>query len=426
MGLFDIIAIPFGYLMKFCLWISPGHNYLIALIFFTVIIQVLLCLIFGIKQHKNMLKQASIAPMIAAIRKKYQGRNDQATTQKMQEETLALQQEHGYNPLAGCLPLLIQLPIIMALYNVIVAPLQYMLMLTKAEVATILNKFYEGGFLSDAATNKIITEKVTEFTEKNVANARVAQVEVINKITEWQAEGATENLKEFAYGISDKLTADTILPQYKVFGFDFSANPPMPNTWLQGDTLAKSWPLLLVPVLIVVTMILSQILSRKFTYQDPTMQQQQQGCSMKVMMYSMPLLSAWISLSLPAAVGVYWIYRSIASTLQQFILSLIMPMPKFTEEDYKKAEKDYAGTSKKTKKKQEGKTAAPQGKYAYNEDGTRKRSLHHIDDDDYDTAPAIDPSKKESEDDKLSPDVDPENAPVMKDDKGSTTYQKKQ
>ena len=68
--------------------------------------------------------------------------------------------------------------------------------------------------------------------------------------------------------------------------------------------------------------------------------QQQNGCSMKVMMYSMPLMSAWISFSLPAAVGVYWIYRSIASTLQQFILSLIMPMPKFTEEDYKKAEKD--------------------------------------------------------------------------------------
>ena len=423
MGFFDLIAKPFGYLMKFCLWLSPGHNYLVALIFFTLIIQVLLCLLFGIKQQKNMLKQANIAPMAAAIRKKYQGRDDQVTRQKMQEETMALYTKYGYSPLSGCLPMLIQLPVIMALYNVIVAPLQYMLMLTKTEVATILNKFLEGGLLSDAATNKIITEKVTEFAANNVANARMAQVEVINKINEWQASGAVEELNEFAYGISDKLTADTILPKYSVFGFDFSANPPMPDQWLKGETFVNYWPLLLVPVLIVVTMILSTTLSRKFTYQDPTMQQQQNGCSMKVMMYSMPLLLAYISLSLPAAVGVYWIYRSIAATLQQFILSLIMPMPKFTEEDYKNAEKELAGSSKKSKKKNEDGSTSKPGKYAYNEDGTRKRSLHHIDDeDDGAEAPVI---QAKAEDDTLAPDVDPANAPVMKDDKGSTTYKKK-
>ena len=56
---------PFGWLMKACLWLSPGNNYLIALIFFTLIIQILLCLIFGIKQHKNMLKQATTMPLDA-------------------------------------------------------------------------------------------------------------------------------------------------------------------------------------------------------------------------------------------------------------------------------------------------------------------------------------------------------------------------
>ena len=84
------IALPFGYLMKFCCWISPGHNYIVALIFFTIIIQVLLCLIFGIKQQKNMQKQARLAPKAAAIRKKYAGRNDNVTKQKMQQEIMAL------------------------------------------------------------------------------------------------------------------------------------------------------------------------------------------------------------------------------------------------------------------------------------------------------------------------------------------------
>ncbi len=414
-AIFDIIAKPFGWLMKFFLMISPGNNYLIALIYFTVVIQLLLCLLFGIKQHKNMLKQAKISPLAAAIRKKYQGRDDQATRQKMQEETTALYQEHGYNPLSGCLPMLVQLPIIMALYNVIVAPLQHMIMLSKEEVATILNKFHDAGLLSDAATKNIITEKVTEFTAKNAANARLAQTEVINLINKWRDSGATEKLQEFAYGVSDNLTAETILPKYRAFGLDFSANPPYPN----AENFKEMWPLLVVPVLIVATMIISQMLSKKFTFQDPTMQQQQNNCSMKVMMYSMPLLSAWISFSLPAAVGVYWIYRSVAATLQQFILSLIMPLPKFTEEDYKKAEKELAGKTKKNEKKKVGDVA-------YNADGTKKRSLHHIDDEEYSAAPALSPeaAKNAEAEEKMAPGVDPEDAPIMKEDRGST-YKKK-
>ena len=417
-AIFDLIAKPFGYLMKFCCWISPGHNYLIALIFFTIIIQVLLCLLFGIKQHKNMLKQASIAPMAAAIRKKYAGRDDQVTKQKLQEETMALYQEHGYSPLSGCLPMLVQLPIIMALYNVIVAPLQHILMLTKTEIADILNNFLNAGYLSDTA-KKVLTNGATEFTAKTVGNARVAQVEVINQINLWKAEGNTEALEDLVYSATDKIE-NAVIPSYSAFGIDFSATPPYPN----ADNFKDLWPLLIGPVLIVVTMIVSQMLSKKFTYQDPTMQQQQNGCSMKVMMYTMPLFSAWISFSLPAAVGVYWIYRSIAATLEKFILTRIMPIPKFTEEDFKKAEKELASSSSKKKDKKKV------GTVAYNADGTKKRSLHHIDDEEYESAPEISAVKaaesEDSESDKLAPDVDPADAPIMKDDKGNTHYKKKQ
>ena len=142
------IALPFGYLMKFCCWISPGHNYIIALIFFTVIIQVLLCLIFGIKQQKNMQKQASIAPKAAAIRKKYAGRNDKATQQKMQQETMELYSEHGYSPMGGCLPMLIQIPIIMALYYFVVYPMQYICLLGKEVIGNMVVAFRDAGFLS--------------------------------------------------------------------------------------------------------------------------------------------------------------------------------------------------------------------------------------------------------------------------------------
>lgn len=408
--IFDIISIPFGYLMRFCCWISPGNNYLIALIFFTIIIEVLLCLIFGIKQQKNMIKQASIAPLAAAIRKKYAGRDDQVTRQKMQQETMDLYQQNGYSPLSGCLPMFIQLPIIMALYNVIVAPLQNMFMLAGKEIDTLL---------TDLCVNH--TELLSQAARDQLTKgqSRLAQVETL-KLAE---QGKLAVLEGDAGAIADKLEGmSKFFPNYNAFGIDFSINP---QDALKAETIASLWPLLLVPVLIVATMILSQSLSKKFTYQDPTMEQQQNGCSMKMMMYTMPLFSAYIALSMPAVVGIYWIYRSITSTLQRYILSLIMPLPKFTEEDYKKAEKEIsANQSKKAAKKKAAEEGRSTGKYAYNEDGTRKRSLHYIDDEDEGTAAPAPVAKKDEEDDKLAPDVDPADAPVMKDDRG-THYKKK-
>ena len=135
-------------------------------------------------------------------------------------------------------------------------------------------------------------------------------------------------------------------------------------------------------------------------------------------------MSTVFTFMVPALVGVYWMFRSIVSFGKQFIISRIMPLPKFTDEDYKNAEKEMsANQSKKAAKKKAAEEGKSVGKYAYNEDGTRKRSLHHIDDEDEaETAPA--PVAKNEEDDKLAPDVDPADAPVMKDDRG-THYKKK-
>lgn len=410
MSFFDYISMPFGYLMQFCTWISPGHNYLIALIFFTVIIQVILCLLFGIKQQKNMIKQASIAPMAAALRKKYQGRDDPKTRQQMQQETMELYQKYGYSPLSGCLPMLIQLPIIMSLYNVIVSPLQNMFMLTNDKINTLIKAVLPYCSTTDPANSLLSQKALTDL----VKSSRLAQTEIINLVR----DGKLDMLTGDAGAVVEELKGmSQFFPSYNAFGLDFSIQPPMPS----AENFKELWPLVIVPVLIVVTMILSTKLSRKFTYQDPTMQQQQDNCSMKVMMYSMPLLSASIAFSLPAAVGVYWIYRSIVSTLQQFLLSVFMPLPKFTEEDYKKAEKEYAGKGEKQQKKKSDKNGRAVGRYAYNEDGTVKRSLHHIDEDESE-APAPLPKKEEEE--KLAEGVDPSEAPVMKDDRG-TEYKKK-
>ena len=91
-------------------------------------------------------------------------------------------------------------------------------------------------------------------------------------------------------------------------------------------------------------------LTKKFTYQAPQAEGTNNALSMKIMDITMPLFSAWIAYTLPSVIGVYWMFQNVLSTVQQIILSQMFKIPKFTEEDYKQAERELAGSSKKNKK----------------------------------------------------------------------------
>ena len=107
-------------------------------------------------------------------------------------------------------------------------------------------------------------------------------------------------------------------------------------------------------------------LTRKLTYQPVT--DQAMGCSNKMMDLVMPLFSVYITFIVPAAIGVYWIFKSILGVLKQWILKKAMPVPVFTEEDYKAAEKEMNVRPDKAPKNKSGRVV---------------RSLHHIDDEDF-------------------------------------------
>ena len=97
------------------------------------------------------------------------------------------------------------------------------------------------------------------------------------------------------------------------------------------------------PVITFVVMILSQYIMQKFTYQSPEAKDTQNAASMKIMMWSMPLpLSVYFEFKLSAAIGVYWIFRNILQLVERIVISKLFPIPKFTEEDYKEAERQAA------------------------------------------------------------------------------------
>lgn len=348
---------------KFLGWLDGlTGSYVLALFIFAIIVE-LLMLPFGIRQQKNFIKQAKLRPKEMAIRKKYAGRNDQPTQQKMSQEIQELYQREGFNPMGGCLPMLIQFPIIIILYNTVINPLRHMMGMTAAHIEGLVD--YVNTTFSQAFQSKNTIGLINYINQDGV--------EAFRGITEYTSDVVTEGMGAEIY--DSMTTAFGNVPNFNLFGLNLAEQP----------TLNKFGWLWLIPVLTFVVYFASMKLNRKLSYQPTTANDPQVGCSNNIMDISMPLMSVFVSFAVPAVIGVYWIFKSILSTLKQFIMTRIMPLPTFTEEDYKAAEKELKGKNKGGSNR------------TYVSDGTKPRSLHHIDDDDDEPAPAKNAPKKKHE-----------------------------
>ena len=347
----DVILSGIGTFLGWITMIMPANSYILTLFVFGIILEIVM-IPFGIKQQKNSIKQAKLRPKEMAIRKKYAGRNDQATQQKITQEIQELYQKENFNPMGGCLPLLLQLPIIIVLYWIVVDPIQYVCHMGR-DMVSVLHSYIttpaaQGGLgMSLKSTNGSIEifSKIKELGPeafRGIESFCKNGVEVYEKIVEIDKLPANFNIGPVNFGLTP--------------AFDFTSV----NAWL-----------LALPVVTFLVYFFSMRITRKFTYQ-PTQNtdDRQQACSNKMMDFTMPLMSVWMTFMVPAAVGVYWMFKSILGTIKSFIMSRVMPLPVFTEEDYKAAEKEYAGKQPKKIEK-----SANAGKV---------RSLHHIDDEDYD------------------------------------------
>lgn len=361
-----IINRPLGWIIEISYRFT--HNYAIALFIFALVLQIVLFPL-GIKQQKNSVKQASLRPKEMAIRKKYAGRNDKPTQQKLNEEIMELYQRENFNPMGGCLPMLIQLPILFSLYNVVISPLKYICGFGAETIKNIQLKVYE-----------ILQTAGTEGFEAFAEGKTVSQINLITKMREL---GLTNFVGENGEAITESM-----LPDFTIFGGKLDLSMiPIQHLWSI---------LLLIPALTLVVTYGSTWISRKLMYNPNP--EAQNDISMKIMNLSMPLLSVYISFTVPATIGLYWIFRSILGVLQQLALSKMFPIPKFSEEDYKAAEREanFKALSKNQQKKQ------------------KVRSLHHIDDDDYEQ-----PEQPADKKPQLKDGVDKKNAPVLKEDKPS-------
>ncbi len=351
-GVIDTILLWIG---KVVAWITDTicfGSYLAGICIFAIIIEILM-LPFAIKQQKNSIRQAKLRPMEMAIRNKYKGRNDQATMQKMQQEIQAYYQKENFSPYSGCLTLVIQLPIIMALYNIIINPLHYMLGQSN-EVVAALNTYaatpmVAGGAGMNVSANSSTISLLAEFGKDFDVSSKLGSFEFFS------IDGGVLNSLESSFAS---------LPDFNVMGINFGMAPALGTINI----------LLLVPILTFAAYFFTSKLNRKLMNQQPVAtsgaEAQQVACSNSMMDITMPLMSTFFTFMVPALVGVYWIFRSLVSLLKQFIISKFMPIPPCTEEDIKAAERAMKGKSPRANKPNENKVRAV-------------RSLHYIDDEDF-------------------------------------------
>lgn len=268
------LAMILGPLMRMLYQMIP--NFAVTMIVFTVIIK-LLMLPLMIKQQKSMAKMSVFTPMINEIQQKY--KNNQ---EKMQEEMVKFQQEYGYSPTAGCLPMLVNMLVLFGMVEVVYRPVQYILGIPKEAISAAC-------------------------TALGIANNGAAfQTGLIEAIHAGLASGVDTGLTtEQLSSIANFNTSFLGMDMCTIPGFSFSL-------------------IMIFPIIAAVTMCISQVLSTKMSGQ----QAQMQG-SMKVMMLVMNLMFVTFCFNAPVGFSLYYGVSNVVQIFQSYVTYKIYSPEKF-------------------------------------------------------------------------------------------------
>jgi len=311
-------------------------NIALCIILFTIVVKMIM-LPLTIKQQKSTKLSSQMSPELSAINAKYKGKTDEASRRKMQMETQAVYDKYGTNPMAGCLTLLISLPILFALYRVIYAIPAYIndvydMYKLAADAIRGVEGYAEtlATFVKDAGIAGLNVEKwvgydIGQLTELNV-------IDILSKCN----EETWATLTAAFPSISGQLTtySEPILHVHKFIGGLNILNNP---SWKSISVLI---PILSTAFQFLQTKISMSGNKNKNVADDPAM------ASMKSMNIFLPIMSGFICFMMPIGAGLYWIISSVVQIIQQIFINRYMD--KITVEEL--IEKNQAKRAKKLKK----------------------------------------------------------------------------
>ena len=279
MNFFYILSAPLGYVMEWIYKLLPNYGW--DIILFTLLIN-LVKIPLQLSQQKSMAKMSAFQPMLQEIQTKYKDKPE-----KQQEEMLKLQQDYGYKPTAGCVPMLLNFLVIFGVIGVVYNPLERIFHISAAALAS---------------AGEALTAAGVSFT-------------AITRDTNIIAQVVAGNSGVIGCFSADQIATITEFSQHMNFlGIDLTR---IPQIGLSLD--------LVLPLLSVITMFLSTHISMKASGQ------QMQG-SMKLTMYMMPLMYLFFCFTVPCAFSLYYVVSNILMTVQSIFMKKIYDPEKMKEE----------------------------------------------------------------------------------------------
>ena len=321
MPIIKYVALILGYLMDGIykvLDVLHIPNIGLAIILFTLIIYILM-LPLQIKQQKFSKMNSVMTPELNKIRDKYKGKNDQASMEKMNAETQAVYAKYGVSPTGSCAQLLVQMPILFALYQVIykipgyIGSIKEIFEGLTTQITSISG--YTDVIKEFVSANKISTLQMTYDQAGAMTNDSV--VDFLYKLSPSQWE-SLKNVDAFK-GMDSVIqsTSDAIAHVNTFLGMNISDTP---MSLITSSFKSGSWLLLVAAILIPVLAYATQLFNYKLMPQ-PDMGNDSTAATMKSMNLMMPLMSAFFCLTLPVGIGIYWIAGAVIRTLEQIFIN---------------------------------------------------------------------------------------------------------
>ena len=307
------IATVLGYVMDILFRFTSSFgvfNVGLCIILFTIVMKTLMIPL-TIKQQKTTKLMSVMNPEIQAIQKKYKGKSDQESMQRQNVEIQAVYEKYGTSMTGGCLPLLIQMPILLALYHVIYN--------IPAYVPSV--RVYFDNVVTPLMGQADYAQKLQEIT--NIATACGGKLDKFdftnaNRLVDMLYKFSTSQwgeLQSLFPAISDVIGQNAaVVERMNTFlGLNMAEAP--------GWVPSFAW---IIPVLAAVSQWFSTKLMSGNQPSTSADAENPMAQSMKTMTTTMPLFSAFICITMPAGLGIYWIATSVVTIIQQLIVNAYM------------------------------------------------------------------------------------------------------
>lgn len=328
------IATVLGYIMDVLFRFTSQFgifNIGLCIILFTIVTKSLMIPL-TIKQQKSTKMMSVMNPEIQAIQKKYKGKKDNESMQRQNVEIQAVYEKYGTSMTSGCLPLLIQMPILFALYRVIYN--------IPAYVPSV--RVYFDNVVTPLMSQPGYAEKLTSITDISKAT-----MGAVDKFDFTNADKLVDMLYKFSTLQWSEMQA--MFPSISTVISDNASMIEKMNSFL-GLNMAEApgwipsiaW---LIPVLAAVTQWIS---TKLMSGNQPKMEGDNPAAqSMQMMTTTMPLFSAFICITMPAGLGLYWIVTSVVQIIQQLLINSYMEKVDIDEMVKKNLEKVNKKRAKK-------------------------------------------------------------------------------